>query len=61
MFNFGVFLGVVILSITVTRRVVLPKVIHDEIKLGEINSFLFGIQLFLLIVQILLVCDVIKL
>lgn len=61
MFDFVLFLTVVILSLSVTKRIVLPKIVSDPIKLADINSFLFGIQLFLLIVQILLFCDEMKL
>jgi hypothetical protein len=61
MFDFVLFLTVVILSLSVTKRIILPKVIIDPIKLADISSFLFGIQLFLLIIQILLFCDEIKL
>jgi hypothetical protein len=54
MFNLNTFLGIVIMALIITRVLILPKLIHDPIKLKKVGLSVFKVWFSLLIVQIIL-------
>lgn len=54
MFSLNTFLGILIMVLIATRVLILPKLIHDPIKLEKVGLSVFKVWFSLLIVQIIL-------